>query len=358
MAETKQISTITEVTTTVSTVSIYTYYQTAVEAILNFFISLVVNAINTIDFVEGELGFTKDIFPNFDASVNAQGELIVVDTDADVYFIDGVGNLISGIALNAPVATAASNIADSSFVANWGAVAGATKYYLDVAIDAQFNTYVSGYQNLDVGNVLTYNVSGFFTYTNHYYRVRAYDGVQVSLDSNAILIIRSYSNWFLPSIGELSIMLYNLHTLAPPIGNFNADGYWSSTEVIESSSDQVNTMEKAYTYYAAYSRLKSNTSCSTRPCRSFVSMVEYNIRDIGPSGGYIFYKLSLESGSYYYLESYIEDISSTEPWSNITNVACGASGSIVGTGAANTLTVINQEGHVSSAAKLCNDLIV
>jgi hypothetical protein len=47
-------------------------------------------------------------------------------------------------------------------------------------------------------------------------------------------------------------------------------------------------------------------------------------------------------------------------WSNITNVAVGASaqGTAIGTGRANTTAIINQVGHTASAAKVCADYTV
>jgi hypothetical protein len=44
------------------------------------------------------------------------------------------------------------------------------------------------------------------------------------------------------------------------------------------------------------------------------------------------------------------------PWSNITSAVSGASGTAIGTGLANTATIIGQSGHTASAAQLCNDL--
>jgi hypothetical protein len=59
----------------------------------------------------------------------------------------------------APVATAATNVQATSFSANWNASLGATGYRLDVATDSGFTAFVTGYNDLDVGNVLTYSVS-------------------------------------------------------------------------------------------------------------------------------------------------------------------------------------------------------
>jgi hypothetical protein len=48
----------------------------------------------------------------------------------------------------------------SSFSANWSSAAGAIDYLLDVATDSSFINYVPGYQNLSVGNVTSFPVTG------------------------------------------------------------------------------------------------------------------------------------------------------------------------------------------------------
>src|SRR6185312_2095140 len=71
----------------------------------------------------------------------------------------------------------------SSFNANWGSVSGAIDYRLDVSTSNSFTTYVPGYQNLSVGNVTSYNVTGLSPNTTYYYRLRAYNGCATSLNS-------------------------------------------------------------------------------------------------------------------------------------------------------------------------------
>lgn len=86
----------------------------------------------------------------------------------------------------APVATAATGASTSGFTANWGAAAGATSYRLDVSVDNAFGSFVSGYQDLNVGNVLTQAVTGLGDNTTYFYRLRAVNADGTSASSNTI----------------------------------------------------------------------------------------------------------------------------------------------------------------------------
>jgi len=64
-----------------------------------------------------------------------------------------------------------------SFLAKWQPVKGATGYRLDVSTTPSFDSCVSNYRDLDVGNVTNHIVAGLNRATRYYYRVRPYNSV-------------------------------------------------------------------------------------------------------------------------------------------------------------------------------------
>ena len=71
----------------------------------------------------------------------------------------------------------------TQFTAQWAYTSYATKYFLDVSTNSSFSTFVTGYNNLDVGNVLNYTLTGLNPGTTYYYRVRAYSNCGTSPSS-------------------------------------------------------------------------------------------------------------------------------------------------------------------------------
>jgi hypothetical protein len=88
-----------------------------------------------------------------------------------------------------PVSAGASNISCDAFDANWAPALNVTNYRLDVASDAGFSNILSGYNNLNVGNVTTHRVNGLSLGTPYYYRVKGENTCTTSSVSQTVTTI-------------------------------------------------------------------------------------------------------------------------------------------------------------------------
>jgi acid phosphatase type 7 len=86
----------------------------------------------------------------------------------------------------APVSLAASNVETREFTANWELVDHIDTYSLDISTDSTFSSYISGYQDRDVGNVTSHVVENILPGTNYVYRVRAIGAGLTGANSESI----------------------------------------------------------------------------------------------------------------------------------------------------------------------------
>lgn len=114
-----------------------------------------------------------------------------IDYQPTVIYIDNIK--LKFTLSTAPAATDATEITASGFTANWNALFGVENYRLDVATDAAFTSMVSGYNNQNVGNVTTYQVTGLDESTTYYYRVRGAKTNGTSPSSSTITVLTESS---------------------------------------------------------------------------------------------------------------------------------------------------------------------
>ncbi|PKL84412.1 MAG: hypothetical protein CVV24_00305 [Ignavibacteriae bacterium HGW-Ignavibacteriae-3] len=95
---------------------------------------------------------------------------------------------MSSVTPSVPLAAPATNISSTGFTANWSSSANASSYKIDVSGSSNFSTLLSGYNDKDVGNVTSANISGLDPGSVYYYRVRAASGETASQSSNTISV--------------------------------------------------------------------------------------------------------------------------------------------------------------------------
>ncbi len=93
-----------------------------------------------------------------------------------------------------PAGLAAANVGNTAFTLGWTAStddAGVTGYRLDVSADSGFSGFVTGYNDLNVGDVLSAFVSGLSPQTTYYSRLRAYDAAGNTSGNSATVSTRT-----------------------------------------------------------------------------------------------------------------------------------------------------------------------
>lgn len=143
----------------------------------------------------------------------------------------------------APLALAGTGATCNQITANWNAVAGTSYYVLDVSTDVNFGSFVGTYNALNVGNVLTYPVTGLSNATSYYYRVRAFSGSCISANSNTI----SYK----PAVAPGNVVL----STATNIGCTTFTANWSAEVNAVSYLLDVSTVSNFASFVGSYNSL-------------------------------------------------------------------------------------------------------
>jgi phosphodiesterase/alkaline phosphatase D-like protein len=155
-------------------------------------------------------------------------------------------NIITTLTLpgipTAPVATSASSIAQTGFTANWNISSLAAGYRLDLSTSTSFTTLITGYNNLDVGNVTSVSITGLTANTLYYYRIRAYNVSGTSTNSNTI----STTTLINPPSAPVTTSATNITQTG-----FSAN--WGSTSTATGYQLDVSTNNSFSTFISGYS---------------------------------------------------------------------------------------------------------
>lgn len=131
----------------------------------------------------------------------------------------------SNVAPIAPNAKSATNIASTSFTANWDPVGNATEYIIDVSSNSNFSSFVAGYNNLSVGNVQNLNITGLTINTTYYYRIRAKNAVGTSPNSNVITVATTNAAPLAPAAAQAT--------------NISATGFTANWNMVSNASEYI-----------------------------------------------------------------------------------------------------------------------
>ncbi len=169
-----------------------------------------------------------------------------------------------------PVANSALNIKTTEFTARWYSAEGADKYHLDLSTSSDFKTFVTGYENKNVGKVTSYNITGL-TSGSYYYRVRAVNDGGSSKDSEIITVL------MIPSAPEIL-----------PASDIKADGFtanWNESAGADDYHIDVSLSETFSSYMAGYRDLSVGNEIS-RQVKGLTSGTTfyYRVRAVNSSG--------------------------------------------------------------------------
>lgn len=125
----------------------------------------------------------------------------------------------------AVVSNAATAVTRVGFNANWNSTATATAYYIDVSTTNDFSHMVGIYNNYNVGNLTTFNITELSPGTKYYYRVRGANSYGQGPNSNLITVTTTQG----AGIGEKNAGNVTIYPV-PNDGHFNIE-ISSSSEI-------------------------------------------------------------------------------------------------------------------------------
>jgi endonuclease I len=225
----------------------------------------------------------------------------------DNFIMNNIGG--TSTAPIAPTVLSATNITATSFTANWNGSASATKYFLDVSADANFTNLVTGYNNKDVGNTTSYDVSLLNSGTTYYYRLRAFNAIGTSSNSSSIIVtvlsrntsvqFKTISDAVIKTAGTYNLIL----TITDPATattcavTYLSDSSSASASYINNYSTQIITFPANSSANQNVTLTISNNGVSELPKKAFFQIQNVSGGDNAHVGTISKFKLTITSGT-------------------------------------------------------------
>ena len=226
----------------------------------------------------------------------------------------------------APVANDATLISTTGFTANWSASSGATSYRLDVSTNSGFSSFVADYEDKELGNVLSIEITGLTAGNTYYYRVRA-GGIG--------------------GIGDNSNIITTITTPPAPVANdatlISTTGFtanWSAANGAASYRLDVSTNNVFSDYVSGYEgKVLGNVTSSVVSGLTAGNTYYYRVRTVN-SGG-----TSVNSNTITTVTHHLPTVT-TQAVSSINTTTATGNGNITALGVPNP----TQHGHVWSTS--------
>lgn len=155
-----------------------------------------------------------------------------------------------GTRLVAPNNLVANDINANSFVATWNPSCVGDRYRLDVSTDPNFATFISGYQNRDVGGATSVTLSGLQPLTTYYYRVRA---------------VNSFNNQTSGNSKTLELTTSSLPPGVDPATNITSTSFTANWDAVQGADQyyiDVSTQSNFSTFVTGFNNRNAGNSTS------------------------------------------------------------------------------------------------
>ena len=254
----------------------------------------------------------------------------------------------------------------ANYTVSWSAVSEATSYVLQEATSSDFTSGLLEYSVTDTSKSFSHTVT---TTTTYYYRVAAINSYGQSDWSNVENII---INCISPSAPILSDPGTNLPSPANYTVSWSAVTEATSYVLQEATSSDFtsglqeypltdtsksfsHTVTTTTTYYYRVAAVNDYGQSDWSSVENIDIVTNYNVGDIGPAGGLIFYDKGSVSDGWRYLEAAPASTEWAKEWGSYGTLIGGTETGI-GTGQNNTATIVtwlNNNFETDCAAQLC-----